>query len=28
MIPGLCDIEEPPEFQPELGHFTKCWLYK
>ncbi len=25
---GLCDVEEPPEFEPEPGHFTKCWLYK
>ncbi len=25
---GLCDVEEPPEFEPESGHFTKCWLYK
>ncbi len=25
---GLCDVEEPPEFEPEPAHFTKCWLYK
>jgi peptide/nickel transport system ATP-binding protein len=25
---GLCDVEEPPEFEPEAGHFSKCWLYK
>ncbi len=28
MIEGLCDTEEPPEFEPEPGHFTECWLYK
>ena len=27
-IEGLCDVEEPPEFEPEPGHFTECWLYK
>lgn len=27
-IEGLCDVEEPPEFEPESGHFTACWLYK
>ncbi len=28
IIKGLCDQEEPPEFEPEPGHFTYCWLYK
>ena len=28
MIPDLCDVEFPPEFQPEAGHLTACWLYK
>jgi len=28
MIEGLCDAEEPPEFEPSSGHFTECWLYK
>ena len=27
-IEGLCDTEEPPEFEPKPGHFTECWLYK
>ena len=27
-IEGLCDTEEPPEFEPSLGHFVECWLYK
>ena len=27
-IDGLCDTEEPPEFEPGPGHFTECWLYK
>ena len=25
---GLCDIEEPPDFQPEPKHFAACWLYQ
>ncbi len=24
---GLCDRQEPPDFQPEPGHFVACWLY-
>jgi len=27
-IAGLCEVEEPPEYQPEAGHFVSCWLYK
>jgi len=27
-IAGLCEVEEPPEYQPEAGHFLSCWLYK
>ena len=27
-IEGLCDVEEPPEFEPNPGHFVECWLYK
>ena len=27
-IEDLCNVEEPPEFQPEAGHLTSCWLYK
>ena len=27
-IAGLCDREEPPEFEPKPGHFVKCWLYR
>jgi len=27
-ISGLCEVEEPPEYQPEPGHFVSCWLYK
>jgi peptide/nickel transport system ATP-binding protein len=27
-IEGLCDTEQPPEFEPSPGHFTECWLYK
>lgn len=28
IIKGLCDEEEPPEFEPAPGHFTECWLYR
>lgn len=28
MIQGLCDKEEPPEFEPVPGHFVACWLYR
>jgi peptide/nickel transport system ATP-binding protein len=28
MIEGLCEVQEPPEFEPESGHFTSCWLYQ
>lgn len=27
-IEGLCETEEPPEFEPELEHYTECWLYR
>lgn len=27
-IAGLCEVEEPPEFEPETGHYVSCWLYK
>jgi peptide/nickel transport system ATP-binding protein len=25
---GLCDVEEPPDFEPEPKHYTACWLYQ
>lgn len=25
---GLCDVEEPPEFEPREGHLSACWLQK
>jgi peptide/nickel transport system ATP-binding protein len=25
---GLCDVESPPDFEPEPEHFVACWLYK
>jgi peptide/nickel transport system ATP-binding protein len=28
MIKGVCDVEEPPEFEIEPRHVTACWLYK
>jgi peptide/nickel transport system ATP-binding protein len=27
MIPGTCDVKEPPEFEPEANHLVKCWLF-
>ncbi len=27
-MPGLCDVEMPPEFEPELEHKVACWLFK
>ncbi len=28
MMDGLCNVEDPPEFEPaEPGHLTFCWLY-
>ncbi len=28
IIKDLCDVKEPPEFEPEKGHFSACWLYQ
>ena len=28
VIEGLCDVTEPPDFEPEPEHFAKCWLYQ
>jgi peptide/nickel transport system ATP-binding protein len=28
MIPGKCDVTEPPEFEPEAGHLVQCWLFE
>jgi len=28
MIEGLCDVEEPPDFEPEPDHFAACWLHR
>lgn len=27
-MPGLCDVEVPPQFVPEPEHKVACWLYK
>jgi len=27
-MPGLCDVEVPPEFEPRLEHKVACWLFK
>lgn len=28
IVKGLCDVERPPNFEPERGHFVMCWLYQ
>lgn len=28
MIQGLCDVEQPPEFDLGNDHLTACWLFK
>jgi peptide/nickel transport system ATP-binding protein len=28
MIKDLCDVEQPPEFEPDPGHLVSCWLCK
>jgi peptide/nickel transport system ATP-binding protein len=25
---GLCEVEVPPDFEPQPGHFAACWLYR
>lgn len=27
-IKGLCEVKEPPDFEPEPGHLVSCWLYE
>ncbi len=27
-VPGLSDVEVPPEFEPRPGHFAACWLHR
>jgi len=27
-IEGLCEIKEPPEFEPQPSHLVACWLYE
>ena len=27
MIKGVCDVDMPPEFEPQPKHFVECWLY-
>ncbi len=26
-IQGLCEVKEPPDFQPKPGQYVTCWLY-
>jgi peptide/nickel transport system ATP-binding protein len=28
MIQGLCEVQDPPDFNPEPDHTVMCWLYK
>lgn len=25
---NLCDVDTPPDFEPEPRHFSRCWLYE
>ncbi len=27
-IDGLCDVEIPPDYEPQSGHAVACWLYR
>lgn len=27
-IEGLCNTQDPPEFEPAPEHYVKCWLYR
>ena len=28
IIRGVCEVKEPPDFEPESDHLVKCWLYE
>ncbi|HEY70095.1 MAG TPA: ABC transporter ATP-binding protein [Anaerolineae bacterium] len=28
LIEGLCEVKEPPDFEPVPGHQVACWLYQ
>lgn len=28
VIDGLCNVKEPPEFEPEPRHYAACWLFQ
>jgi peptide/nickel transport system ATP-binding protein len=28
IIQGLCEVEDPPYFEPQPRHFAACWLHK
>lgn len=25
---GICDVDDPPDFEPRPGHASKCWLHR
>ncbi|MDX1610616.1 MAG: ABC transporter ATP-binding protein [Halofilum sp. (in: g-proteobacteria)] len=25
---GVCDVDDPPDFEPRAGHSSKCWLHR
>lgn len=25
---GICDVDDPPDFEPRPGHTSKCWLHR
>jgi peptide/nickel transport system ATP-binding protein len=28
VIQGVCDVKDPPEYEPEPNHQVQCWLYE
>jgi peptide/nickel transport system ATP-binding protein len=28
VMQGLCEVKEPPDFEPEPGHLVACWLFQ
>ncbi|MEX0729386.1 MAG: ABC transporter ATP-binding protein [Aquisalimonadaceae bacterium] len=27
-IKGVCDVDDPPDFEPRAGHYSACWLHR
>ncbi len=28
IVKGLCDVEDPPDFEPQRDHYSACWLHR